>query len=373
MNGKPNLLVIGPTPPPHHGVATATQLLCDVLRRQGYPFVFLNTSDRRGSANIGRLDVWNVALAIEHLIRFLFFVFLKRPQGVYIPISQNVLGTLRDSLFLVPARLLHLKIIVHLHGSAFRDFYESASGGLKRILKWIFKEVACAIVLGDCLRPIFHDLVPSERIRAIPNGIRDDFAESFLAGAYPNAERVRVVFLGTLIPEKGIGVLLESIPLALEQIPLANFILAGEIPTQAAAEEIQNWIKLRGLEDCVELPGILTGERKRQLLGSADIFVFPSIQKEGHPYVILEAMSAGLPVLTTDRGAISETVLDGVNGWLIPAGDPVALSEKIIELSVNADLRCQLGEASRARFLAHYTLDRWSADMLRAFDDVLNK
>jgi glycosyltransferase involved in cell wall biosynthesis len=89
--------------------------------------------------------------------------------------------------------------------------------------------------------------------------------------------------------------------------------------------------------------------------------------------VVLEAMAAGLPVITTDQGAIRETVLDGVNGFIVPKGDPAAIAEKIVLLLRDHDLRRRMGQASRERFLASYTLARWSHDMLRVFQEVLEE
>lgn len=84
-------------------------------------------------------------------------------------------------------------------------------------------------------------------------------------------------------------------------------------------------------------------------------------------------MAAGLPIITTDQGAICETVLDRVNGFIIPKASPDAIAEKIVCLLRDDDLRRHMGQASRERFLKHYTLDRWGDRMLEVFEQALDE
>jgi glycosyltransferase involved in cell wall biosynthesis len=122
------------------------------------------------------------------------------------------------------------------------------------------------------------------------------------------------------------------------------------------------------------MPGEIAGNDKARLLISSDIFVFPTCYPyEGHPFVILEAMAAGLPVISTDQGAIRETVLDGLTGFIVPHSDPRAIAEKILLLLRDSDLRRRMGSASRDRFLRHFTLERWGTDMYQLFGKVLSE
>ena len=91
---------------------------------------------------------------------------------------------------------------------------------------------------------------------------------------------------------------------------------------------------------------------------SSSVLLFPPSEPEGHPRVVLEAMSAGLPVVTTDRGAIAETVADGQTGFVLPDPDPETLAERLLRLLEDAELRTQMGQASRARYLELFTQER---------------
>ena len=120
------------------------------------------------------------------------------------------------------------------------------------------------------------------------------------------------------------------------------------------------------------MPGPVAGAKKTEMLLHADVFVFPPRAPEGQPLVILEAMAANLPIVTTDRGAIKETVLDGVNCFIVSAGDVTAIANRIIELLSNDSLRQVMGTESRHRFLQNYTRDRWAKRMIDVFEQVLS-
>jgi glycosyltransferase involved in cell wall biosynthesis len=367
------VLIVGPLPPPFHGVATATAALAATLDESDIAYVLVDTADRRGLTNIGRVDVGNIALAAAHAISFLVALVHHRPPVVLVPISQNTWGLVRDFLFLVPARLTGRRIIVHLHGSDFRRFYGRSSRLMRTVIRWLLSGTARTIVLGDSLRPIFSGLVPDERIIVIPNGVDPaPFAAPPPSVADRPADALCVVYLASLMKAKGLLDVIAAAPLVINALPNTHFILAGGVVDPADIDEAEQL--LAGLPSAtrahIELPGVLTGTHKAQTLLSADAFVFPPREPEGQPLVILEAMAAGLPVITTDRGAIREVVLDGITGFLVPPRDSGAIAERIVQLGKDRTLRQQMAEASRQRFHAKYRLDRWAADMVQLLSEV---
>ena len=113
------------------------------------------------------------------------------------------------------------------------------------------------------------------------------------------------------------------------------------------------------------LPPALDEEKERLLLSSS-LLLFPPVGTEGHPRVVLEAIAAGLPVVTTDRGAIAETVTDGESGFVLDEPVPEDLADRVVELQ-NGGLRERMAQAARARYLAEFTqeaADRKLADWL---------
>lgn len=366
---KFRILVVGPTPPPYHGGSVMTANLLNSSLASQFELIHLDTADRRGITNIGFFDWHNVWLAILHGARFMLLLMRMRPHIVYIPISQGLWGYLRDLLFFVPARLMRKKIVIHLHGSYFRKFYESMPHILQTLTCWILSGTARVIVLGECLRPLFYGLIASERICVVPNGIEDLLPPDSDTDDDPFP---LVLYLSNLKKAKGFLDVLNTVPLVAQHWPKVKFVLAGGLPCQKEAEEAYKYIVDNNISSLVHMPGPVAGAKKTEMLLHADVFVFPPRAPEGQPLVILEAMAANLPIVTTDRGAIKETVLDGVNCFIVSAGDVTAIANRIIELLSNDSLRQVMGTESRHRFLQNYTRDRWAKRMIDVFEQVLS-
>lgn len=369
MNAR--VLIIGPTPPPYHGVSVATGNVLTSLTQSanGFRVLHLDTADRRDISNIGRVDWQNIWLAGKHAARFLLFLLRKRPDVVYVPISQATLPFLRDCLFLFPARWTKTKTVVHLHGSYFRTFYESSPRWMQWIARNALRHVACAIVLGEGLRDRFAGILPPERVQVVPNGIPDLFA-----GGRNGSRRggpKRVLLLSSLMPEKGLHLLLEAIPRVLTATSNVKFVLAGPWYREADRRHTLAFLRRYGLEGHVEMNGPVGPEQKRALLESADVFVLPTFN-EGHPISILEAMCAHLPVIGTRVGCIPETLRDGHNGFLINPR-PDELAERLCQLLRDDALRARMGQASREMFLSSYTLPVFQDRLLRVFHRVLEE
>ncbi|MBK7855969.1 MAG: glycosyltransferase [Bacteroidetes bacterium] len=106
--------------------------------------------------------------------------------------------------------------------------------------------------------------------------------------------------------------------------------------------------------------GPVKGDKKFKIFSEADIFVFPTYYRnEGHPWVTVEAMAAGLPVISTDHAAISESVHDGQNGFLVEKKNVKQLAEKIAILAADKSLRDKMGAESRRIYLDNLTEEKW--------------
>jgi len=182
-----------------------------------------------------------------------------------------------------------------------------------------------------------------------------------------------VLFLSNLNREKGLFTVLEAAKYVVDRRPQTQFILAGAWFRNREKERALRMIEELHLDNRVKFVGTVEADAKWRLLLNSDVFVFPPVAAEGLGLVILEAMSAGLPVVVTPQGAIPEVVVDEITGYIVPPGDPVSLSERVISLLQDEALRKRMGQAGRERFLKYYTLDRWAKDMLRVFQEVLEE
>jgi glycosyltransferase involved in cell wall biosynthesis len=352
---KRRVLVVGPTPPPFNGMSVMTQVLLQNLGKSVH-LIHLDTADRRSLSNIGKLDLLNLLLALWHGFKFSYFLTAKWPDVVYVPISQATLPFLRDCLFLLPARVLRKSVVVHLHGAYFPEFYSSRSTTMQWIIRLALQNVEAAVVLGQSLVSIFDGIIPRDRVRVVPNGSPDLLQLGAREGA---ARSFTVLYLSLLASEKGVFDLLQAVPLVAEEVQNCSFVFAGEWYRREEMQNAADLVRTLGLTPYVKFLGTVGPSAKAELLNTADVFVLPSYN-EGQPCAILEAMSAGLPIITTNVGCITDTVVDEVNGFIVEPNNPAAIAERILSLHKDPIRRSGMGAASRQRFLSNHTIDIFS-------------
>lgn len=364
MNRRP-LIIIGPLPPPYHGVSVSTGLvLANPVLDEIFSVEHLDTSDHRVGRNIGTWDLPNLTLGLTAVGRLA--IKLRARRGVvYLPLSQSTGGFLRDSLFIHLAARCGWKVAVHLRGSDFRRFYELLAPPLRFWARITLHRVDSAAVMGSSLRWVFEGLVPSERIAAIPNGTPT-----------PNTNGIRrdpetVLFFSNLRRRKGVIESLETAKLVLREWPDARFVFVGDWEDRDLEAKATSLAAACGGN--ITFQAGVSGREKDVLLASSSILLFPPVEPEGHPRVVLEGLAAGLPVVTTDRGAIRETVQDGTTGFVLDDPNPEELADRILRLLRDPELLGRMREAARADHRANYSqevadrrLAEWLGELARS-------
>lgn len=374
MAKKPAILLIGPTPPPYHGVSVAMQAILSSPMVKTFNLIHLDITDRRGISHVNQPDLYDVFLFIKQFFRNVMLLLKEKPAILYLPISQTRIGFIRDSLFIIPALMMRCAVVVHLHGANFERLSIEAGPFWNAYMGSILRRVDHFIVLGEMLRPIFKNWTKPERISVVPNGVS---LNSKSDEALPTPSSIkkgpfRVIFLSTLCRQKGLFVFLHAIPLILREEKEVEFVIAGPWRNTQDRQEAETWLANSGFKESIRFVGEMTGSEKRLFFKSGNLFVFPGIQQEGQPLVVLEAMGTGLPVIATDRGCLRETVIDGITGFIIPPNVPEAIAEKVVQLVRSPNLQRSMGEASRKRFELHYTLDQFADRLERIFIKTLN-
>jgi glycosyltransferase involved in cell wall biosynthesis len=363
------VLSIGPSPPPYNGMSVATDLVLKAMGNE-VEHVHLDTSDRRGLANVGKFDFANLWLAAVHATKYLWLLITRRPKVVYVPISQAWLPFLRDCLFLVPAKLMRRTVVIHLHGGYFGTFFRQTTALMRSIIRFSLADAARAVVLGKKVECAFQGILPLDRIRIIPNGIPDLFNTS---RSNEGNQSCDVLFLSTLMADKGVLDLLRALLCVHERIGSVRSIFAGEWYSELDRKVAADVITAFPNDSRPEFVGAVDPLRKRDLLKSSAVFVFPTFYPfEGHPYVILEAMAAGLPIVSTNWACIPEMVEDGVNGFLIEPRNVEMLAASICSLLTNHELRLKMGAASRERFLREFTFETFADKMRGVFAEAMS-
>jgi glycosyltransferase involved in cell wall biosynthesis len=341
-------LIVGPLPPPYHGVAVMIKWLVEGLRkRNGFSFIHLNTQDPQKNEGFGKFNPRNSWFAIKSVFVLLRILLREEIEVVYIPISQNFWGFARDSLFvLISGFLFRRKVVTHLHGGYFKTFFNHGSWLRKRYIKSVFKYVDRGIVLGYCLKPLLEDVLPYDKIDVVYNGVDVDPFDKIENNKEKNG-KFRILFAGLLEESKGYFDLIKAVPILKRDHPEIEVFLAGRWQANGFKEKVQSYVHENNLETQVKFLGVVTGAEKIKLFKSSDVFILPTyFYLEGQPVVILEAMAAGLPVITTDRGSIKEMITHGKNGFIISPRSPHCIAEKVALLIEDENLRRRMGEIS---------------------------
>ncbi len=212
-----------------------------------------------------------------------------------------------------------------------------------------------------------------ERVFAIPTGIdlekfNPDRVKSSLREELGLSENIPLIgTVSVLRKKKGHHILIEAIPHVLKEFPQAIFVFAGNGPQR---KNIEYKILQCGLSQNI----IMLGHRDDipQILKSIDIFVLPTLQ-EALGTSFIEAMAMGKPVIGSDVNGVREVIDDAVNGYLVPAEDKVALSEKIIELISDRQKAKDFGIRGREKVENKYTIEKMCSGMLEVYLKNLKK
>jgi glycosyltransferase involved in cell wall biosynthesis len=225
-----------------------------------------------------------------------------------------------------------------------------------------------ALSLGERAIPVFPP-VDASRFRPDPDKRAAARAELGIGDG-----DIAIGTVGNRNPTKGHEWLVRATGALIGRHPnLRVRILGAASPPHASYEaSVRAEAESLGLLDGEKLTFIDPGTRVPDLLPAFDVFVISSVPRsEGIPTVIFEAMSTGLPVVTTRVGAVHEVIEDGFNGWVVPSEDTPALTAGIEPLLRDPELRARIGRQSRERVLERYDIDRCADVHLRAFELAL--
>ncbi|MCB1227646.1 MAG: GT4 family glycosyltransferase PelF [Verrucomicrobiales bacterium] len=212
-----------------------------------------------------------------------------------------------------------------------------------------------------------HFGAEADRIQIIPNGIRvEEFNQVWQQRRErreTQPESAVVGFLGRVVSIKDVKTLLRVAARVRDSVPAVRFIIAGPTDEEPGYfEECEGLVRQLQLADTVEFTG---PKQRNDFLPEIDLMILTSVS-EGLPFVILEAMAAGVPVVSTDVGACAELIHGaadeapacGLAGRVAGVGRPADLAAACIELLQDAALLDELGENGRCRVREHFHEDR---------------
>jgi glycosyltransferase involved in cell wall biosynthesis len=257
----------------------------------------------------------------------------------------------RKALLAAVCGWLGLPYVLHVHGSKFHETWSNGGPGMRGRMRGLVVGAARVVVLGS----IWRDFVigigcdPAKAI-IVPNATVHPEVGNVQAVDRP----VRILFLGKMGARKGTPQLIEALAM-IRDLDGWQATLGGDGETEATRASI---VEL-GLADRVKVTGWLGPDEVEQLEAFHDIMVLPSFN-ENLPMSVIEGMAHGMAVIATPVGAVSDIIVDGESGMLVPVGDVAALAAALRRCVEDTELRAALGARARAVHAAHLDLEDYA-------------
>jgi len=324
------------------GMGRMAWYLTDEIRKS-YPDLSINVLD-----SYGRGGLLMPLYFLTCCFKLVALCCLRRADVVHLNLAAHG-STLRKLLLMRVAQLFGVPTLLHIHASRFVPFCESLGPRARRLLIETLSSASSVVVIGEYWRRYLVSTlkVPGEIVTVIYNAVP-------LPDQTSRRDRqtgCRIVALGLLGTRKGTPELLNALASPVMQALEWDALIAGN----GAVRQSRSRAAHLGLLGRVEITGWVEPASVASILATGDIFVLAS-HHEGLPVAILEAMAAGLPVVTTPVGAIPELVAEDT-GMLVPAGSVRDLADALARLIRNPELRRKLGARGRERIEQNFRLD----------------
>lgn len=357
-----DVFVIGRFPPPLDGQTLATRRVADLLTTN-HTVHRVNTEPPAGdyvAAEVRfRPDRVRHYLGLRKPIREALRPFQDAPV-LWTSASPVPLGHWRDVLTVLPAFHPQQRVYAVLHRATLDEAFRSPLTTLT--MKRMAQRLSGFVFLSEDISEQCAPWIPADKRFVISNTIDEAVlctdAEVKARQERDPVRRLHLLFLSHMMPEKGYLDVLDAIALLRERGTAVHADFVGGWVTDADRSAFEKRLASENLRDWVTHHGAISDRvRIKQLYLEADVFLLPSYHPtEAQPIVLLEAMNAGLPIITTRHSSLPDLIGEDEAGRVVPTRDPEAIADAVQDLSDDATWQA-VSQQARARFLRHYSPD----------------
>lgn len=338
------------------GIGSVTRMMTRWIR-DNRTDIHVQPIDPRGEGSI----LWSPLYIVAGLAKILTLRMSGKADILHLQVSERM-SFPRKGIFQLFGRLIGMRVVLHHHGAELVPFYQDASPRMRSLVRLMVHRADINIVLGDVWQRLLVDEMQLAPERVV---VRFNAAENVGSG---NAavDPWHFLIVANLSPRKGVGELLQSVArLKNEGFPIRLTLAGGgQIERyKAEAEEL-------GITDRLDFTGWVSGKDVHELLRSRSALVLPSYQ-EGFPMAIIEALSAGLPVVATPVGSIGEMMKEGDDCLLVQPGDVDALTAALLRVATDTDLRRRLKDNGAALYAEHFDINGYMQRMLALYTRII--
>jgi len=275
----------------------------------------------------------------------------------------------RDSFLIFLCKITKQRIIYQVHGGAFPDKFTNGNHALKKLIKYILKNINKLILLSDIAKREYSSFESKLPIVVIPNAIDLSPFAHFSPKMYNN-KNINAVYIGRLERNKGIYETIEAVSILIKEDRYKNLrlLIAGSGPDEKLLRRKAHFLKT---EENVIFLGPIFGDEKINLWHIADFFIFPTYHQEGIPYSILESLASATPVITTQIGGIPEVIEDGVHGIFINPKDVTGLTVAVSGLINDHDKLVEISQNCRKRAFMFYGIERLESQFRDLYKELI--
>jgi glycosyltransferase involved in cell wall biosynthesis len=350
-------LVYAGLPPPVGGVASIVQMLhANLFRRND--ILFSAPLPKRGGFLAG---------VLRPLLNFLGVVRSTlniRRGGRVLMFASAGFSFYEKLIWSACIQMTGRKPVLALVDGNFPAFWQRQLPVLQALARYCMAQQSMRLgVQSQIWLDFYSGIFPKADFTVFAATVAPDFWQPF---PKPQLDIMRVLYVGWLIPEKGIVDLLDAFTEVVSRLPDAQLRLVGPLFDKQSywKEELAS----RGLMEKVDVIGPISARNELvQELRCTTLFVFPS-HAEGLPVALLEAMAMGVACIASDVGAIADVLDQGRAGCIVPARSPDKLAAEIIRLLSDKDARGRLASAAFSRVSTHYSTEAFVASYLQLLD-----
>ncbi|MEO2223848.1 glycosyltransferase family 4 protein [Priestia megaterium] len=348
-------------PPPIHGLSKAVETLFH--------------SEINENFNLEKIDITNNKKIFSTLNR----IRKSNADLFYFTISQTRGGNLRDLIILKLLKLQKKRCLAHLHGGYFRSLIDNDIPKWQKKLNYKYIEkLDGVIVLSESLKKNFLNMIDSDKIHIVANCVDDEYLISDMEfenkiNKLSTLESLEVLYLSNFIKSKGYLDVLEMAKVEKErakneQKKRLHFNFAGKFFRESEKESFFRYIYENDLQEFVTYHGVVSGQKKKDLLRKSHIFVLLSrYPNEGQPISILEAMGNGMVIITTNHAGIPDIVQNGINGLVCNEVNPSTIMNYLLN---NEEIYEEVLSNNRSNCLNNYTQKRYVSNMKDIFEKL---
>lgn len=367
-NKKTKVLICGILPPPNFGHSVMYRMLMDSSFPEHFDITFLDMKfwsyGKHKKVTVGKL-----LKMIKYWFQFVWLLITRRPDYVLYNMSFYKMPFLKDFFFCLTGNVFGAKIIIHDFGQYIKELHDTSGAFIRGALKQYMKITTASIIMGEHTREKYEGFLRPDQLYVVSGCARDTW--DLFDGRrdeFKDVEYIDVLYFSFVSELKGARVAFKAVEQIFKQRNDIRFTFAGPAESEEIEEEMK---ELSGkYPKLVKYLGYIEGDETRtKLFRRADVFIFPTL-RDVFGLVLLHAMAEGVPIISSVEGCIPEIIRDKIDGYLIPKGDWRQLAERISRLASDGQLRKNMGEANRQRYLDTYSPSKYGARMIDVFTKI---